>query len=184
MADKQGTSRSTTKFEIIDDADWVTYPCGTCGHAKSTHQGHTHPEGTPAPTHCSQGCGCQEWKPAKAIRSRQRDVEAELAAMLISAEAAEAERDQLRDEKKRGFIEANKRLQCSAEVVRKLTEERDHLTARVAECESAVAVSVAIGAAEQRKRDAEIARRYFFYPWPAEQIREIIAKNIENEGIL
>ena len=34
-----------------------------CGHSRDAHGGHTHRVGTPAPTHCSQGCGCRAFLP-------------------------------------------------------------------------------------------------------------------------
>lgn len=41
-------------------------PCARpgCAHPRAAHEGHTHRAGTPAPTHCSRGCGCTAYVPA------------------------------------------------------------------------------------------------------------------------
>jgi DNA-directed RNA polymerase subunit RPC12/RpoP len=35
--------------------------CARCGHSVDAHGGHAHRIGTPPPTHCSQGCGCDAY---------------------------------------------------------------------------------------------------------------------------
>lgn len=57
-----GSTRLSGKLLVLSADGWVYYPC-VCGHARAAHEDRTHLPDKPAPTHCSQGCGCKAFSP-------------------------------------------------------------------------------------------------------------------------